>query len=144
MCTQFFTIPNAKIHDNSHATCSLHAKSHKKIHGTPKIHSVRRSIAHFYKHITARHLAHIQLSASLRQLARCLRMCKPQHCEYSHLHTNAFHDHDHEHDAHSTSRLQQPQQWNGALSQSHPGLCGTLARPSKDARPCRGTCRVVW
>ena len=37
--------------------------------------------------------------------------------------------HEHEHDDHITSRLQPSQQWVGALSQSHPGLCGTPARP---------------
>ena len=44
------------------------------------------------------------------------------------------HDHDHEHDDHIASRLQQPQQWvDVAVSQSHPGLCGTTVGPGKDA-----------
>ena len=41
--------------------------------------------------------------------------------KYSQLH----HDHAHEQDCHISSRLQEPHQWGGALSQSHPGLCGT-------------------
>ena len=32
----------------------------------------------------------------------------------------------------SASQLQQPTQWDGALSQSHPGLCGTIVGPGKD------------
>ena len=43
-------------------------------------------------------------------------------CKYSQLQMNVKHDHDHEHEDHIASRLQQPQLWVGALSQSHPGL----------------------
>ena len=42
------------------------------------------------------------------------------------------HEHEHVHDDHITSRHSQPQQSVGALSQSHPGICGTLVGPGKD------------
>ena len=45
-------------------------------------------------------------------------------CKYSQLHLHVKHDHEH-HD-------QQPRQWVGALSQSHPGPCGTPVGPGKD------------
>ena len=45
-------------------------------------------------------------------------------CKYSQLHLHVKHDHEH-HD-------QQPRQRVGALSQSHPGPCGTPVGPGKD------------
>ena len=59
--------------------------------------------------------------------------------KYSQLH----HDHDHaqEHDYLTTSRLQQPRQWVGVLSKSHPGLCGTPVGPCKDTHGTLGPVR---
>ena len=49
---------------------------------------------------------------------------------------SVFHDHEHGHDVDVTS-----QQWVGALSQSHPGLCGTPVGPGKDTHSTLGPVR---
>ena len=47
------------------------------------------------------------------------------------LHMSAEHGHEHERTGQTMSRLQH-NKWVGALSQSHPGLCGTPVGPGKD------------